>query len=63
MGEWVVNDGRGQAAGGQGSLGVSQNLSALEQGLASWGWAVMRGQGRVQLWLALGCLFFTRGRL
>lgn len=53
---------RGQAAGGQGSLGVSQNLSALEQVLASWGWAVMGGQGRAQAPLALGRRFFARGR-
>lgn len=34
--------GRGQAAGGQGSSGVSQNSSALEQGLGWWGG---RGEG------------------
>lgn len=34
MGEWVVSDGQGPGCGGgQGYPGVSQNLSALEQGL------------------------------
>lgn len=38
MGKWVVSDGQGAGGGvGQGRLGVSQNLSALEQDLASQG--------------------------
>ena len=35
-------------------------MSARKQGLSRWVWAVVRVQGWVAPWLALGCLFFIR---
>lgn len=50
--------GRLHSGEGQGSPGVSENLSARKQGLSWWVWAVVRVQGQVVPWLAPGCLVF-----